>query len=1035
MAAQKIYETLGMTGTRLLISLLFFISGAAGLIYEVVWAKYLSLFLGNTAQAHTIVLATFMGGMALGYFLFGKIADKARSALSLYGWMEIGIGLCGALFVPLLGWLGSGYISLVSRFGLESFFATTAKFLLTILLLLWPTFLMGGTLPVLSRFVVRTLGEVENQVGWLYFLNSFGAVFGSLLAGFVLIPGFGLNLSIMAAVVLNLLVGLTALALRPREKRERENPSPRVPDKSGGRPYAHFQTRVAIVGIGLSGAAALIYEIAWIRLLSLVLGSSVYSFSLMLAAFIAGIALGSFIVSRRWVLRFDPYLFFALAELGVALSIVLTLPFYERLPFYFAKLANIFVRVPETFFFYEWIKFSICFFLMLFPTLFLGMTLPLVSQVSARSLKRLGENIGNVFAANTVGTLIGAVAAGAILLPLLGIKRLIEVGVVINLLVGASALWYGPYLIWRKKILTIGASFALFVFYLYLFPDWDKNILSSGVFRQRGLAAGMTYQEFKKSRQEEVLYYRDGANMTVALTRAGDGHVVLKVNGKTDASSRGDLPTQILLGQIPLLLKPEAKEVLVIGLGSGITAGSVLRHPIEKLAVVEISPEVAEANHFFAPYNHRALDDPRLRLYLEDAKSFLKVNPQRYDIIISEPSNPWIAGIGNLFSIEFYQDVRKRLQPGGLMVQWLHSYEMTDETLRLVLRTFARSFEYVTLWSSNTTDLILIGSKVPFSVDFKKSWDRFNNGRVREDLRRLDVESFATVLSLQVASDPGVRKAAGKGRINEDIFPILEYEAPKAFFLGQTSQFLVSHDERRYPRDRSSLYFTQYLESNRLDPRDNRDITTYHLTYGSLNSIGLARSFVDLWLRQSPENPEAHWTKALVEERMGNPEVALKELHYLLRHYPDRQGYLEVAVRLELKAYSNHWSLVNSHTPERALTYLHRLLNLAHSKKDRIYHQIAQVHAADRDYQAAINYLEKAVNYTEKNSGELRPDLLWLEAADMALEMDDLGMAMNHVRKALAYNPENNLAKKRLEQLRQLLDVKQSQGERRYDGF
>jgi predicted membrane-bound spermidine synthase len=1004
-----------------IISLLFLFSGIAGLIYEVVWAKHLALFLGNTTQAHTIVLATFMGGLALGYYLFGKIADKGGSALSLYGWMEMGIGLSGLLFVPLLGWFGSTYISMVTHFGLDSVLAAAFKFLLSILLLLLPTILMGGTLPVLSRFVVRSLGQVESEVGRLYFLNSFGAVGGSLLAGLVLIPRFGLNLSITVAVALSLLVGLMALALRSWDKSERETrASQTTVDNSIRNLYTPWQIRIAIMGVALSGGAALIYEIAWIRLLSLVLGSSTFSFSLMLAAFIAGIALGSFIVSKKWVLRFEPYHLFALAELGVALSILLTLPLYERLPFYFAVLANLFVRAPETFWLYELTQFFICFLLMLLPTLFLGMTLPLVSQVAARSLKRLGENIGNVFAANTAGTLIGAVAAGLLLLPLLGIKGLIEVGILINLIVGAFALWVGPGLTLKKKALTLGTSFGLFVIYFFLFPAWDQNILSSGTFRLRGFYAGVTYADFKKGWKDEILYYKDGANMTVAVSKGKDSQIILKLNGKPDASSQGDLPTQILLGQIPLLLKPDARSVLVIGLGSGITAGSVLRHPVERVDLVEISPEVVEGSRFFSPHNHDALKDPRLKLHIEDGKTFLKVTPQHYSVIISEPSNPWIAGIGNLFSVEFYQDVRKRLEPSGLVVQWFHTYEMTDETLRLLLRTFTASFEHVTLWSPVATDLLLIGSKAPLSTDFKKSLARFEDTKVRGELKRLGIKSFSTILSLQVASDEGVRTAVGRGRVNEDLFPVLEHEAPKAFFLGRVSRFLVSYDERRLPRNGSPLFFAQYLEKFPLGRKEKKDITLYHLTYGSLTRLDLARNFVELWLRQAPRDPEAHWALARIEEGLGNLEAARKAIQYLLEHNPNNREYLEAAARLEFQAYLKRRSLVAPRSAEKALSYLHQLLRLENSKRDRIYRDIARIYAADRDYKSAISYLEKAAAYAQNNEGVFQPDTHWLEAAGMALEIGDVETGLVLVRKVLVFDPENNAAKKSLRELSQL---------------
>jgi spermidine synthase len=316
-----------------------------------------------------------------------------------------------------------------------------------------------------------------------------------------------------------------------------------------------------------------------------------------------------------------------------------------------------------------------------------------------------------VFAANTAGTIIGAGTGGLVLLPLLGIKGLIELGVLINLLVGGAVLAMGSSMAWAVKgpVMSLGA--VLFGSYLYFFPSWDKNVLASGAFRHLRFA-GVSYQDFKKAHNEKILYYKDGANVTVTVSQYG-GDLNLKVNGKPDASTRGDLATQILLAQIPLLLKPDARDVLVIGLGSGITAGSALAHPVESLDVVEISPEVVEANRFFSAHNRNALKDPRLKLHIEDGKTFLRTTPRAYDLIISEPSNPWIAGVGNLFSLQFYQDVRDRLRPGGVMVQWFHTYEMTDDTLRLLLRTFAASFEQVTLWSPKAGDLLLLARENP----------------------------------------------------------------------------------------------------------------------------------------------------------------------------------------------------------------------------------------------------------------------------------------------------------------------------------
>lgn len=1000
---------------RLVIFVLFFLSGAAGLIYEVVWAKHLSLLLGNTTQAHTIVLATFMGGLALGYFLFGKVADKSRGILRLYGWLEIAIALCGALFVSVIENLGALYIRLLGQFGTDSFAGTALKLALSMLVMLAPTVLMGGTLPVLSRLLVHTLGEVKRQVARLYFVNSLGAAAGSFLAGFVLIPHLGLNFSVLVAVALNLAAGWAALALRSGGNTDQQRASS-LPGTVGSPTalYTPLGLRVAIFGIALSGGASLIYEIAWIRLLSLILGSSAYSFSLMLTAFISGIALGSFAVTHGWAKRFDPYFMFCLAELAVVVSIVLTLPLYERLPYYFHAVANVFVRAPETFWLYSATQFSVCLLLMLLPTFFLGMTLPLLSQAATQNLTAVGQDIGNIFAANTAGTLIGAYAGGLLLLPALGIKRMIELGVLMNFLVGASALGFVTQLSRKNKALILGGICGLFSAYIYLYPSWDQKIFSSGVFRDKRSFLGMTYQQFRKVFREEILYYKDGSNTTVAVTKSADGDIRLKINGKTDASSRGDLPTQILIAQLPLLVKPEASTVLVIGLGSGITAGSVLQHPVSRLDVVEISPEVVEASRFFAKPGQEPLRDPRAKLYIEDAKAFLKVRPQLYDVIISEPSNPWVAGVASLYSIEFFRDMRSRLQPDGLAVQWLHAYEMTDETLRLILRTFAASFAHVTLWSPMAADLILIGSNAPRTVNFAKFRDRFENPKVREDLGRLGIRSVPSVLSLQVASDKRVRQAAGKGAVHEDLFPRLEYEAPKAFFLGNYSELLSLYDERQGPGKGSALYLSKYLEKAELGPKELKDMTLYHFAH---SRGGLASHLVEHWLRMEPDEPEARWIRARLQLQKGSLDAARSELNYLLRLRPNQREYLEAAAQVEFQTYLNQRSFLNQKTPAAALNHLRRLLELGNAETDRIYRTIAQIHAAAGDHEAAMSYLEKAAAHAKENNTALKPDVLWVEAADIAIDAADADTALAYLRQALDYNPQNGIAKARMAQV------------------
>ena len=647
------------------------------------------------------------------------------------------------------------------------------KISLSLLTLLLPATLMGGTLPVLSRYLASSLRELEIKVAQLYTLNSLGAVVGALLAGFVLIRHLGLDLSLAAAAGLNIGVGGIAFLL------SRGAPATgRVEaDRPGGRaeaPYTPFQIQVVLIGIFVSGCAAMVYEIAWIRLLELVLGSSTYAFSLMLAAFISGLTLGSLLVSLRLFSRFDPYRLFALAEIGVALSVILTLPFYERLPYYFLRFANIEARVLGTFWLHAALQFGACFLLMLLPTLFFGMTLPLVSRIHSRRLEDVGKSVGGVFAVNTVGTLIGATLAGLVLLPALGVKGLVELGVTLNLLVGVLLLTRATGWGWRPRVAAGGLAPVLFLVYLVAFPEWDLNVLAGGQFRWRGSYPQESYREFKSRWQdEELLYYKDGPNGTVTVVNNEEDDVVLRINGKPDATARADLPTQILIGQIPLALRPTATDVQVIGLGSGITSGTVLAHPIERLDVVEISEAVVEGASHFVLYNDDALGDPRSRLHVEDARTFLQMTDHTYDVIISEPSNPWVAGMGNLFSREYYEEARGHLKPGGVMVQWVQTYELSNEILQLLLRTFSDTFPHVSLWRPPAADIVLVGSVAPLTLDLARMDDGF--AVAREELGRIDIENLLTPLSLQAAATDEVRRAGGVGRLNLDRFPILAW--------------------------------------------------------------------------------------------------------------------------------------------------------------------------------------------------------------------------------------------------------------------
>lgn len=998
-----------------LVSLLFFLSGSTGLIYEVLWAKYLALYLGSTAQAHAMVLATFLGGLALGNSLLGPWGDRVRSRLTLYGWLEMGIGVLGVLSPLLLSLFSQSYVATAKSGLLHPAVSVGLKISLCAGILLLPAMLMGGTLPVLSRYATRTLSQLESSVSWLYFLNSAGAVLGALLAGFYLIPKFGLDASVSLTAILNVAIGLAALVLGKKIQEKTVSEETKEAPAAAGFEPGPVHVQIMYWGVLVSGFFALVYEIAWIRILSLVLGSSTYSFSLMLSAFIAGIAVGSLLIAKRIAPRINSYLLFGLAELGIAVSILVTLPLYDRLPYYFILISQSLNHTPGAFQVYNAIKFLFCFLLMLLPTVFLGMTLPLAVRVVTSGMDQVAGKVGRIFSMNTAGNVLGAVAAGVFLMPLFGIKGMIEMGIFANMALGMLVVGTAPGWDKAQKAAAAVAMLLLFWVFTWLTPSWNKLILSGGAYRMNFAADRMSYQDFKNAYKAfSLMYYKDDSNATVSVFKQQTGALLLKVNGKTDASTGLDLSTQVLLAQIPLLLNPDARNVLVVGLGSGVTAGSALTHPVEKVDAVEISPAVAEAAQLFAPYNGDVLKNKRFHLYLEDAKTFLKLSNNKYDVIISEPSNPWMSGIGNLFSVDFYKEARDHLAPGGLMVQWFHTYEMMDELVATILRTFSSVFDYVSLWNSRGNDMVLVGSSTPIQPDFQAMQEAMDEASVRADLNRIGIGKLSSFLSLQVASDGLVRKIAGGGRVNKDLFPILEYEAPKAFFLGKESRVIDANDERLGTDKKRHLYFLDYLKW-RDKPLDRDDFKDMYEFYGKY-SEAILRHIVDEWVLLYPSDTDALWALFLLDKGEGKRESAMRVIRRLLSLQPNNPEYLEAAADLEFERYTQSASYLGKRTPKKAVYFLKKALDAGAANTARIFHKLAQVHALTKDYAAALEYYGKAVQAArEKDSKDPRPDALCMEAAQLCVEMGNIPKARAYAMEATFLNPDNLNAKHFLE--------------------
>lgn len=835
----------------------FFVSGLAGLLYQVVWTRYLALFLGSTSYAVVAVLVAFMGGLAAGNALLGTRADSLRRPLFFYACLEAGIGLFAVAFPAYFEAVRQGFLSVVRAAHPEGTLRLGLQFGFAMLTILLPTVLMGATLPVLTKYVTRSLSELRGRVAALYSINSAGAVAGILLADWWWIPALGLEAVVQIGATLSLGIALVAYVLSARSGEGLEAPAAPVARSGTDESFTPLECRVALLSAGLSGFVAMLYEVAWTRLLALALGSSTHAYSLMLATFISGIAVGSALVSA-WRRRFDTLVAFAVAEWALAGTLLVSIFFYDLIPYAFAHLADVIARRPAGYPVYGLAQALVCFGVLFVPAVCLGMTLPLASRIVTADFRRTGGSVGRVFAVNTLGTVLGAVLTGLVLMPVLGLATTLAVGIGINGLIGWVTLASRRGSVRRAVVQGLVATVLLVGFVSFTLGDRWSRAFVLGLWRDAQPPASVA--EFRRrANLYDLAYHRDGAGATVAVlavtNQAGLRNISLKVNGKADASSGDDMSTQILAGQIPMLLKPSAESVLVVGAGSGVTVGSVLQHPsVKALSLVEISPEVVEvARDQFAPFNHDALRDPRCRIHVEDAKTFLQTTPETFDVIVTEPSNPWMAGVAAVFSREYYQDCLARLREGGLCAQWVQAYETDDETFATVVATFGSVFPHLSLWQTSASDLLLVGAARPFRPDLQAMARRLAEPAVAADLRRIEVTRPVNVLSLQmVAFDDAFFMAPDNTPLHSDFNPVLEYRAQRAFFTRSTAGLPHRLNEVRRPRPRTLL--GDHLAAHPVDADDCRALARQFARFG-VPQLPVFRSILRRWQELEPRDP------------------------------------------------------------------------------------------------------------------------------------------------------------------------------------
>jgi spermidine synthase len=766
---------------------LFTVSGFAGLIYESIWSQYLRLFLGHAAYAQTLVLALFMGGMAIGAWICSRASGGWSNLLRGYAAAEALIGVAALAFHPVyVAATGAAYSSVLPALG-NAAAASAFKWTLAGLLILPQSVLLGMTFPLMSAGLIRRYPLAPGEsLALLYFTNSLGASIGVLASGFVLVERFGLPGTVQTAGAINLaLAAIVWLLARAPENRGQ------TPVFAGGDPSETGKWGPSPVFLlwvaALTGAASFVYEIGWIRMLSLVLGSSTHSFELMLSAFILGLACGGLWVRRRIDAVADPARALGFVQLAMGLAAVATLPLYGQMFGVMQAVIKGLAKTDSGYTMFLLASDGIALAVMFPATFCAGMTLPLITYALLRAGH--GERaIGAVYSANTLGSIVGVFAAAHLGLPLLGLKGLIAAGGALDAALGLALLWRvgaSPRLRWGAAAVPV-AAFAVVLSAVHL----DAYKMASGVFRR-----GDLYSE----REASLISYRDGKTTTVSLVDFGTDRS-LRTNGKSDGAINmdpagpriSDEVTMTLTAALPLAYKPDAKRVAVIGIGTGLTTHTLLgSSALESVETIEIEPAMAAASMRFAPRNSNAFADPRSRIVFDDAKTFFSTHNRRYDIIVSEPSNPWVSGVASLFTAEFYRHVRRYLEPGGVLVQWFQLYEIDASLVASVLRALGDEFPDYAVYAATNADLLIVAGDAATLA--KPLADVLAMPGVARELRRVHVESI---------DDLRIRRIGGKAALaplfasygvppNSDYRPYLDLNAAKYRFLQQSAGELV----------------------------------------------------------------------------------------------------------------------------------------------------------------------------------------------------------------------------------------------------
>ncbi len=934
---------------RRLILVFFFISGAAGLVYEVIWTRMFTLVFGNTTSAVSTVLAAFMTGLALGSYYFGKLIDKKKNQLKFYAMLEVGIGITAFLIPISIHYLNYLYALIYNTFSLNYYILSTTRFLMSFLIMLIPATMMGGTLPILSKYFIKRKSEVGSRLGILYSVNTFGAVTGCFFAGFFTIRIFGVNESVYLFAAVNVIIGFFVWLMSRNNVVEEAAHREEIiqPVKIDFYKTEKIMSRrtefVVMIGYALSGFCALAYQVLWTRIIIYIILVSVYAFTIMLTTFLLGLAAGGYIggvLSNR----FNGLKLFSILQILIGLSTLGTVYLLGDFLEIHSKLALIFEKGG----WYKWnlIRFVETGFIIFVPTLLMGALFPVVGMIWTENVKNVGKSIGEVYSFNTIGAVLGSLVAGFIIVPLIGTPKGIMVIAFINLLIGIVIFYLLPTLKLSSKVPIIAVLLVLITTQpFFIKKDKFFNLLN----------------RFEEGC--EIIYFKEGISGTITIHKYPDYYNIGKFlcsDGTNIAGTEFMLQTlQKLMGHFPLLLHGNAKQVMQIGYGSGQTSHSILLHNVEKIDVVEISKDVlTTADGYFSELNKGVRKDSRFNSIIMDGKNYAILTNKKYDVITNDAIYPTKPASAGLFTRDHFISISNRLKENGVATTWI-PIDLTLNDFKIVLKTFQSVFPYSYFWflnNSKNKQSYLIGMKKRLKIDYNHLVKIMSNEEIKKDLAEINLSNPLAFLDGFILDEKDIKELTRDVPINTDNKPVIEF-----------SQTMM--------RDRNKCVIANISEMMKF----KKTVFPY------LANIGENERYKDSIKKELEKYSEAtkHTIEGHLADRMGIPGKRRQEYYEALKINPD-----DLNAKFLLKEI------------EKEEIILKRKIEAA-PENVKNYSELASHYVKENKLEESINYLKKVIEF-DPNDTEA-----YIGLGVAYLRLGEKNNALDIFSKAISTNPIN----------------------------